>query len=97
MMPPYEVPEAREVEETTYFWKGEPAELAIVLQRELGVTEDLVPVTAKYMQLTSFYDETGNVQATFQDGNVIHALVTFYDANMATVTEPNDKAVNFVL
>ena len=100
MMPFYEVPEAKEVVQSTYFWTGTPAELALVLQRELGVTEDVVPSTARYMQLTEFSDENARATAHFSTGIEIHALVTFYTENMATIEcDAKDEQIvhNFVL
>lgn len=102
MMPDYEVPEATEVQQSTYFWTGEPAELALVLQRELGMTEDVVPSVARYMQLTGFHVSDDPLETTvkFPSGHPVHALVVFYDKNWGTIeSDHKDEQIvnNFVL
>lgn len=97
-MPFYEVAEAVPVNQETYFWKGDCAELALVLQRELGVTEDFVPQRAKYMQLTGFHDAEGDkVKVLFENGHDIHATVAFYDKDMQPCFDDDTQAVNFVI
>lgn len=98
-MPFYEVAEAVEVHQSTHFWKGDCAELALVLQRELGVTEDFVPQRAKFMQLTAFHDdeENGKIRALFENGHDINATVAFYDKDMQPCFDDDTQAVNFVI
>lgn len=69
------------VAQSTYLWRGEPAELALRLHEELGISIDLIPVETAYMQLTGFSDETteGEVVARNHKGYEFHCLVMFYD------------------
>lgn len=95
-MDPLIIAEAEEVKQSTYVWTGDPMELALVLQRELGVTEDVVPINAKYMQLWSFDTEEDDM--SFSKGPLPHCVVTFYDFKFNTVGEhANIYVENFVL
>ncbi len=69
--------DTREVDQSTYFWEGSPAELALQLQEELGVTEDVVPLKTRYMQLTSFRDDDGE--------GAVNLIVTFYAQDLNVI------------
>lgn len=93
---------AQEVHQSTYLWTGNPMDLTFILQRELGVTEDVVPGSAHYMQLTSFGEDIagGDTKsvARWPNGQEIHVLVTFYDENMRSVGDVNSiRLENFTL